>query len=112
MDALDPNENPEGYILHLEDLLRDRQRTIRELEAKADNLPDKTPEQPTWISVEQMPSMPKGWYWAEYPGQWVWYSPKWHQEQGIFHGTTSWTDATSKRYWGPWVEPPQSETST
>ena len=34
MDALDPNENPEGYILHLEDLLRDRQRIIKDLEWK------------------------------------------------------------------------------
>jgi hypothetical protein len=34
VDALDPNENPEGYILHLEDLLRDRQRTIKDLEWK------------------------------------------------------------------------------
>jgi hypothetical protein len=34
MDTLDPNENPEGYILHLEDLLRDRQRIIKDLEWK------------------------------------------------------------------------------
>lgn len=34
MDALDPNENPEGYILYLEDLLRDRQRIIKDLEWK------------------------------------------------------------------------------
>jgi hypothetical protein len=34
MDAVDPNENPEGYILHLEELLRGRQRTIENLEWK------------------------------------------------------------------------------
>jgi hypothetical protein len=34
VDDLDPNENPEGYILHLEDLLRDRQRIIKDLEWK------------------------------------------------------------------------------
>lgn len=70
------------------------------------------PDQPSWISVEKMPTMPRGWYWAEYPGQWVFYAPERHEEKGIFHGTTSWIDATSKRYWGPWIEPPQSQPST
>lgn len=66
----------------------------------------------SWISVDQMPTMPRGWYWAEWPGQWVFYSPERNQEQGIFHGTTSWVDLMSKRYWGPWTEPSQSQPST
>lgn len=61
---------------------------------------------PDWIGREDMPNHPHAWYWAEYPGQWVWYSPEHNQERGIDHGTTRWMDLMADWYWGPFTAPP------
>lgn len=58
---------------------------------------------PVWIVAEQMPSKPRGWYWAEYPGSWEFYSPELNATQSTVHGDTNWHTLISKRYWGPWA---------
>jgi hypothetical protein len=52
-----------------------------------------------WINAEDMPSMPRGWYWAQFPGAWEWYNPEHNQTIGIDHARA--TDLASTKYWGP-----------
>jgi len=60
---------------------------------------------PAWVQAERMPAMSPGWYWAECPGSWEWYSPERNQSRGIDHGDTLWHPLIAKRYWGPWTTP-------
>lgn len=60
---------------------------------------------PGWISLEDMPSMPSGWYWAAFPGSWEWYSREQNATRGIDHGDTRYHELMSRRYWGPWSPP-------
>ena len=66
--------------------------------------PSPTPAapQPEWSLGENMRCRPKGWYWAAFPGAWVFYDPELNQVLGISHGDTAWHDLHSRRYWGPW----------
>jgi hypothetical protein len=61
---------------------------------------------PAWVLAADMSSMPKGWYWASFPGTWEWYSPERNETRGIDHGDTLWHPLISSRYWGPWTSPP------
>lgn len=61
---------------------------------------------PRWVKAEDMPSMPRAWYWSEYPGSWEWYSPERNATRSIDHGRSGWNKLIAKRYWGPWVQPP------
>lgn len=48
--------------------------------------PNKEPVEsssPRWATMEEMPYMPRGWYWAAFPGGWEWYSPDLNMTQGI-----------------------------
>lgn len=63
---------------------------------------------PRWANMEEMPTMPRGWYWAAFPGGWEWYSPELNMTQGIFHGDVRWHSLMSKRYWGPFQAPPEN----
>ncbi len=70
---------------------------------------DSQPGDPTaarWVDSADMPGMPRGWYWAAFPGGWEWYSPDLNMTQGIDHGDVRWHKLMSKRYWGPFVGPP------
>lgn len=70
------------------------------------NRSDALPTDPRWVSQQEMPSMPRGWYWAAYPGGWEWYCPKRNATRGIDHGDTNFHELLSTRYWGPFVQPP------
>lgn len=67
-----------------------------------------------WIRVEQMPSMPAGWYWATYPRTWVIYDPVRNAERSIDsgvcdrNGVVGWTELGANWYLGPWHAPGQS----
>jgi hypothetical protein len=61
--------------------------------------------EPTWHPFPAMKALPRGWYWAPFPGDWVWYCPERNMARGIDHGDTNWHDLQSVRYWGPWVPP-------
>lgn len=64
-----------------------------------------TPLAPGWHVGVAMKTLPRGWYWAAFPGDWVWYCPERNMARGIDHGDTNWHDLQSERYWGPWVPP-------
>ncbi|EKF7417515.1 TPA: hypothetical protein MXR76_002064 [Pseudomonas aeruginosa] len=57
-----------------------------------------------WHSCNEMRTNPKAWYWAEFPGSWVWYCPEKHMTRCIDHGDTLWHEPQSKRYYGPWLQ--------
>lgn len=61
--------------------------------------------QPAWISVKEMADQPKAWYWAEFPGTWIWFSPERNAARGIDFGDLTWHSLQSKRYFGPWHSP-------
>lgn len=63
---------------------------------------------PAWVALDQMAEMAKGWYWAEFPGCWLWFCPERLQVRGIDHGDVAWHPMLSKRYWGPWTSPEPS----
>jgi hypothetical protein len=67
------------------------------------------PMEPRWVSMDEMASMPKGWYWAAFPGGWEWFSPELNMTQGINHGDARWYEMMSLRYWGPFAGPPLDE---
>lgn len=67
--------------------------------------------EPRWIDMDAMPSHPKGWYWAAFPGSWVWYSPEYNKARCIDQGTTGWEELMSKQYWGPWEPEAQLSSS-
>jgi hypothetical protein len=69
------------------------------------NRPPPVPTPMAWIQAEDMPKQPKAWYWAAFPGTWVWYSPERNACRGIDFGDTHWHALGSKRYWGPWITP-------
>lgn len=58
-----------------------------------------------WIAEEDMPTMPRGWYWATFPGTWIWYCPKRNAARSIDHGDLNWHPLMSKSYFGPWRIP-------
>ncbi|MEA8592998.1 hypothetical protein PZT57_30595 [Pseudomonas aeruginosa] len=58
-----------------------------------------------WHSCNEMRTQPKAWYWAEFPGAWVWYCPEKHMTRCIDHGDTLWHEPLAKRYYGPWLQP-------
>jgi hypothetical protein len=71
--------------------------------------PDPTPGEPMepkWVPMDEMPSMPRGWYWAGFPGGWEWYSPELNMTKGVDHGDARWHELMSLRYWGPFAGPP------
>lgn len=53
-----------------------------------------------------MPERTRGWYWAKFPGTWVWYCPMRDMARSIDSGDTHWHAHLSEFYWGPWTEPP------
>lgn len=59
-------------------------------------------DNPAWVDMELMPTKPRGWYWAAYPGAWVWYSPEYNMARCVDQGDTNWAELMSKQYWGPW----------
>ncbi|MEX3983770.1 hypothetical protein AB4Y45_32830 [Paraburkholderia sp. EG287A] len=68
--------------------------------------PDSSPPPtPGWIDAADMPSMPKGWYWAAFPGGWEFYSPEHNATRGIDHGHSGWQPLMATRYWGPFRPP-------
>lgn len=69
-------------------------------------VPDSVAAAPDWVSVEEMRSMPDGWYWAEFPGGWEWYNQERIATRGIDHGDIRWHELMSNRYWGPFIKPP------
>lgn len=79
---------------------------VRPVKLGASTKPGVDPTAPRWVTAEEMPSMPRGWYWAAFPGGWEWYSPDYNMTQGIFHGDVRWHSLMSKRYWGPFQGPP------
>jgi hypothetical protein len=62
-------------------------------------------ERARWIDAAEMPSQSRSWYWAEFPGTWIFYAPKRNAALCIDHGDTRWHSLQSKRYWGPWTTP-------
>ena len=60
---------------------------------------------PSWVKAEDMPTQPRGWYWASFPGSWEFYSPERNATLGIDHGHNGWNPLRSTRYWGPWTPP-------
>jgi hypothetical protein len=58
-----------------------------------------------WIPAAAMPAMPAGWYWAAFPGAWVFYRPN-CGTSGICHGDLEWrVTLCSSHYFGPWIPP-------
>lgn len=92
------NEPPEG-------MFKERQMWLGYLVGEALKS-DQVPLTPGWHAEAAMQALPRGWYWAPFPGDWVWYCPERNMASGLFHGDTKWHELMSKRYWGPWVQPP------
>lgn len=72
-------------------------------------LRDLTPAGPAeakWVSMDEMASMSRRWYWAAFPGGWEWYSPELNMTKSIDHGNARWHELMSLRYWGPFAGPP------
>lgn len=63
-----------------------------------------------WINLTEMPDQPAGWYWAAFPGSWVWYDPE-NGMISITMGDTKWHQLQSQRYFGPWQPPPNTTRS-
>ena len=63
---------------------------------------------PRWIAVGDMASMPRGWYWAAFPGSWVFYAPERNAVLSIDSGNARWHELMSLTYWGPWTPPPDA----
>lgn len=66
--------------------------------------------EPKWVAMCEMPSMPRGWYWAAFPGAWEFYSPQLNMTKSINSGDTFWHELMSLRYWGPFAGPPDDRT--
>jgi hypothetical protein len=91
------NEPPEG-------MFKERQMWLSYLVGEALK-GDEVALTPGWHAAAAMKALPRGWYWAAFPGDWVWYCPERNMARGIDHGDTNWHDLQSVRYWGPWVPP-------
>ncbi|HBO5516186.1 TPA: hypothetical protein L4559_005113 [Pseudomonas aeruginosa] len=77
------------------------------------SVPPNSVQRMDWYSRNELRTQPKAWYWAEFPGAWVWYCPEKHMTRCVDHGDTLWHEPLSKRYYGPWLQPvPAGEKSS
>jgi len=60
-----------------------------------------------WITIAEMKDQPTGWYWAAFPGAWIFYRPD-CGVLSIMASDLQWHDLGSQRYFGPW-QPPAAE---